>query len=70
MFRATDLAFAPWYVAHTNDKRRGRLNIISHLLSLIPYESIKHRDIELPRRQKKPTRLPEAPVVREIPTPF
>src|ERR1700760_655036 len=37
MFRASDTAFAPWFVAETNDKKRGRLNIISHLLSQIPY---------------------------------
>ena len=37
MFRATDTSWAPWYVAHTDDKKRGRLNVISHLLSAIPY---------------------------------
>src|SRR6202008_2218803 len=37
MFAATDTAWAPWYVAHTDDKKRGRLNIISHLLSQVPY---------------------------------
>src|SRR5277367_3011045 len=37
MFRASDTPWAPWYVANTDDKRRGRLNIISHLLSQIPY---------------------------------
>jgi polyphosphate kinase 2 len=37
MLRATDTAWAPWYVAHTDDKKRGRLNIISHLLSQVPY---------------------------------
>ena len=40
MFAATDTAWAPWYIAHTDDKRRGRLNIISHLLSQIPYEPL------------------------------
>ena len=40
MFAATDTAWAPWYVAHTDDKKRGRLNIISHLLSQIPYEPL------------------------------
>ena len=51
MFRATDTSWAPWFVAHTDDKKRGRLNIISHLLSQIPYEPLEHRDIELPKRQ-------------------
>ena len=41
MFAATDTAWAPWYVAHTDDKKRGRLNIISHLLSQVPYEPLQ-----------------------------
>ena len=40
MFAATDTAWAPWYIAHTDDKRRGRLNIISHLLSQVPYKPL------------------------------
>ena len=40
MFRATDTAWAPWFVAHTDVKKRGRLNIITHLLSQIPYEPL------------------------------
>jgi len=73
MFRASDTSWAPWYIAHTDDKKRGRLNIITHLLSQIPYEPLEHRDIVLPKRQKKP---PEeqprqtVPQLREIPTPF
>ena len=51
MFRATDTSWAPWYVAYTDDKRRGRLNIISHLLSQIPYEPLALRDVKLPKRQ-------------------
>ena len=51
MFAATDTAWAPWYVAHTDDKKRGRLNIISHLLSQIPYESPKRNRVVLPERQ-------------------
>jgi polyphosphate kinase 2 (PPK2 family) len=72
MFRASDTTWAPWYVAHTNDKRRGRLNVISHLLSRIPYEPLEHHDVELPKRQKRPTDDPRliAPKLREIPTPF
>jgi hypothetical protein len=38
MFAATDTAWAPWYVAGTDDKQRGRLNLISHLLSQVPYK--------------------------------
>ena len=50
MFRASDTEWAPWYVADTNDKKRGRLNIITHLLDQIPYEPLEHRDVELPPR--------------------
>ena len=46
MLRDTDTSWAPWYVAHTDDKKRGRLNIISHLLSLIPYEPLTLPDID------------------------
>jgi polyphosphate kinase 2 len=52
MFVATDTGFAPWYVAKTDDKKRGRLNIITHLLSKIPYEELPREKIELPKRQK------------------
>ena len=52
MFAATDTAWAPWYVAKSDDKRRARLNIISHLLSQIPHESIKRPKVTLPKRQK------------------
>ncbi len=51
MFRASDTAWAPWFVARTDDKKRGRLNIITHLLSQIPYEPLAARDVELPERQ-------------------
>jgi polyphosphate kinase 2 len=53
MFTATDTGFAPWYVARTDDKKRARLNIISHLLGRIPYEELPREKIELPKRQKK-----------------
>jgi polyphosphate kinase 2 len=53
MFEATDSEHAPWYLVRTDDKRRGRLNIISHLLSLIPYEEIKRDRVTLPKRNEK-----------------
>jgi len=53
MFKATDTAWAPWFVAKTDDKQRGRLNIISHILSKIPYTELKYPKIELPKRQKR-----------------
>src|SRR5438132_10631564 len=53
MFEMSDTAWAPWYIADTNDKRRGRLNIISHLLSLVPYAPLEHRAVKLPSRQPR-----------------
>jgi polyphosphate kinase 2 len=53
MFAATDTNIAPWHVARTDDKRRGRLNIITHLLSQIPYKDLPRKKIELPRRNLK-----------------
>jgi polyphosphate kinase 2 len=52
MFSATDTAWAPWNFVQSDDKKRTRLNIISHLLSSIPYERTKRHKIELPKRQK------------------
>jgi polyphosphate kinase 2 len=52
MFAATDTKFAPWHVARTDDKRRGRLNIISHLLAQIPYKEAPREKVKLPKRQK------------------
>lgn len=47
MFSYTDTKIAPWFVVNADDKRRARLNTIHHLLSLIPYEEIKHKKIHL-----------------------
>jgi len=52
MFEATDTQWAPWFVAQSDDKKRARLNIISHLLSRIPYEEVPREKIKLPKRQK------------------
>jgi len=52
MFTATDTHFAPWYVANADDKRRVRLNIITHFLSNIPYEEVRREKVKLPDRQK------------------
>jgi polyphosphate kinase 2 len=52
MFRATDTAWAPWYVARSDDKMRLRLNVIKHLLSKIPYKELPREKIKLPKRQK------------------
>jgi polyphosphate kinase 2 len=52
MFAASHTAWAPWHVAQSDDKRRARLNIISHLLSQIPYKAAKLEEITLPKRGK------------------
>ena len=63
MFAATDHDFAPWYVAVSDDKKRARLNIITHLLSKIPYERTKPEKIKLPKRQRRGGyREPEHPL--------
>jgi polyphosphate kinase len=53
MFAATSTEFAPWHVADSNNKKRARLNIISHLLEQIPYESPPREPVSLPPREKR-----------------
>jgi len=53
MFEATDTAFAPWHVVRSNDKRRARLNLITHLLEQIPYKTAPREKVKLPKRQKR-----------------
>jgi len=52
MFKSTDTGHSPWFVANSNDKRRVRLNIISHILEHIPYKEMKREKIVLPKRDK------------------
>jgi polyphosphate kinase len=52
MFQATDTPWAPWYVIRSDDKKRARLNAISHLLKHIPYEDLPREKVKLPDRQK------------------
>ena len=70
MFAATDTGWAPWYIADADDKKRARLNIISHLLSQVPYEPLAPRDITLPKRQQPDGYAPPDLPLRRIPTPF
>jgi polyphosphate kinase len=70
MFGATDTAWAPWFIANTDDKQRGRLNIISHVLSQIPYQPLVHPDVTLPRRPKPTDYVEPHLALRHIPTPF
>jgi len=53
MLAATDTQHAPWHIVRSDDKRRARLNLIAHLLSLIPYEEVRREKVELPKRSKK-----------------
>jgi polyphosphate kinase len=52
MFAATDTGFAPWYVARSDDKKRARLNLITHLLSKVPYKETRQEKVKLPKRGK------------------
>ena len=52
LFAHTDFKKSPWYVVKADDKRRARLNCISHLLSMIPYKDLTPKPIKLPPRQK------------------
>jgi polyphosphate kinase 2 (PPK2 family) len=70
MLTSTDTAWGPCYIAHTDDKKRGRLNIISHILTQVPYEPLAKGDVKLPKRQGAGGYVePELPL-RHIPTPF
>ncbi len=51
MFKASDSSWAPWFVAKSEDKKKVRLNIISHLLNQIPYKSVPHEKVDLPKRK-------------------
>ncbi len=51
MLAASDTPWAPWYVAKSDDKRRARLNIISHLLSKVPHKKVSQDKVKLPKRQ-------------------
>jgi len=53
MLEATDTKHAPWYIVRSDDKKRARLNCITHLLNLIPYKKVSHEKIELPERSMK-----------------
>jgi polyphosphate kinase 2 len=69
MFKATDTNYCPWFVVRSDDKRRARLNLITHLLEQIPYKDLPQDKVKLPRRQKRGGyREPEYPykVVKEV----
>ncbi|HEY2863379.1 MAG TPA: polyphosphate kinase 2 [Casimicrobiaceae bacterium] len=69
MFAATDSSWAPWFVARSEDKRRVRLNVISHILSRIPHKALPAAKVKLPKRKigrYKPTNYP----FKQVPEPF
>src|SRR5690242_15800760 len=70
MFAATDTAWAPWYVAQSDDKKRARLNIISHLLSRIPYAPFPPPNVELPKRRGPDGYVGSDLPLRPVPTLF
>jgi polyphosphate kinase len=51
MFKATDSSWAPWFVARSEDKKRVRLNVISHLLKQVPYKAPSSPKVKLPKRR-------------------
>jgi polyphosphate kinase 2 len=52
MFAATDTSWAPWYALRSDDKRRARLNLISHFLKAVPFEEVPRDEVKFPKRQK------------------
>jgi polyphosphate kinase len=53
MLKATDSRHAPWHIVRSDDKRRARLNAISHILASIPFEKMAENKVKLPKRSNK-----------------
>ena len=71
MFEMSDTEWAPWHVVNNEDKRRGRLNLITHLLSQVPYLPLEARTIVFPERQAKQADYVEPAVLGQpVPTPY
>ena len=66
MIRATDTKHAPWWIVPSNDKKRARINVISHILSSIPYEHVEFEEPKLGKRQKRPDDFVDDPSPRKI----
>jgi polyphosphate kinase 2 len=67
MFAATHTKWAPWHTVRSDDKRRARLNIISHLLSQIPYKRSKEKPLKLPKRRAPRQRTAQRVVATPVP---
>ena len=70
MFRQTDTSWAPWFVADSDDKRRARLNVITHLLSQVPYEPVALPNIDLPDRKVRSEETDPRLSLRWVPAEF
>jgi len=68
MFAYTDTKESPWWVVEADDKRTARLNIMSHLLTLIPYERLPFADVVLPARQQRAYQRPPKDSQTMVPT--
>ena len=67
IFAYTDLKESPWYVVDAEDKKEARLNLIAHLLSLVPYSEIELPSVELPPRQDRAYQRPPVDSQTRIP---
>ncbi len=70
MFLATDTAWAPWYVVRSDDKKRARLNVLTHVLSKTSYKELPRTKVELPKRQHRGDYKESDYPSRFIPEPF
>jgi polyphosphate kinase 2 len=70
MFAATDTEWAPWYLVHTDDKRSARLNLITHLLSQVPYEAQPPKNVVFPERRAPGDYVESQRELHWIPTPY
>ena len=66
MLRMTDSNHAPWWIVPSDDKKRARINCISHILQSIPYERLKFDAPDLGKRQKRPSDYVEDPAIRHV----
>jgi polyphosphate kinase 2 (PPK2 family) len=64
MLKATDRSYAPWHIVRSDDKRRARLNCISHLLKLVPHKLVRREKVRIPNRSHKHAYDDEATIAR------
>ncbi|WP_282099197.1 hypothetical protein [Deefgea sp. CFH1-16] len=69
MFKYTDTEFSPWFIAHSEDKKRVRLNVLSHILAHVPYKDLPQEKVKLPKRKIKVRSNTEHPL-RIVPEKF